>query len=155
MKTSKIKLVAIASFVLAVINGVATAATESWTYTLSETPDAFITFVVADNYGGVAFVWEDDQAVQEGVIWLDRTGTELYRSAAYSSVGGVILGASRRGILYSFENGKNIVAVSRNGTESVITATNPFFMVSYVYVDHFGFFARTGQIGNSITRYNF
>jgi hypothetical protein len=123
-------------------------------YTFGNT-EPYIAYVVADGYGGVAFLWQDDQAAQEGVIWLDRTGTELYHGAAYSGVAGLIFGASRSGILYSFQNGVNIVAVSRNGTESVITATNSFPYESNEYVDSSGFFARTGQIGNSITRYNF
>ena len=125
------------SFVFGLFASVASGVTERWSYTIPE--DGQIVYTVVDNYGGVALLWQGPppQYNQEGVIWLNRDGTELYTSQTYDSSNGIwIVGVEPQELVFSTQNGSAapIVVVGRDGTETMVTGNLQFPFYDYFQV---------------------
>ena len=134
--------------------GSANAATEKWSYAVSGTDTVNIIQTVADGSGGVALLWQDFPNSQDGVIWLDRLGHELYVSQPLPfDADHWIVAAAYKGILYQRSYGVS-VAVSRAGTETVLEFGGYPLQDFSSYGDQRGFFNRQSD-GKTITRYDF
>jgi hypothetical protein len=121
----------------------ATAATPAWSYPL---PDSAAVYnLAADGAGGAAFTYNTFDAVRgfyvSTVVWLDNQGRQLYKKTDTSGSTLLIIGVTKKGLVYDFQTG-TVFVVDRDGRETSIeraTRANNF-QFEGVNIDEAGLF---------------